>query len=255
MSSLKILLPLLAISSPICCNSFAPQQMNHHISSRPTTMLQSTSGEDNNIETKSNKINPLDRVGAAAGSAFVALTLSFSSVNVPLTPIDNTIPSANALPSSSILLAKKQSKTVSEEDEALKELEEETLKDEREVKIDAKKARVEKSREAFYEYEAKMAEQQEERIETMEKKAELEAEQDKIEAEKDKAEAIKDKAEAAKDKAEAAKLMAEEKKLIAEEKSAKTKEEKAVKLKEAKVSKRAIFIARVWCVCVYIHIY
>lgn len=256
MSSLKIFLPLLAVSSPLC-NSFAPHHAPSSVVSRRASVLQATS-DNNDDSTTNNKINNIfdnidRRVGTVAGSALVALTLSFSSMNVPF---GSTIQSANAAaPTSSILLAAK-SKTV--DDEVIKELESETRAVEKEAKIDAKKAKVEKSREAFFEYEAKMAEKQEERIEAAERKAEIEAEQDKIEAEKD-------KIEAEKDKIEAEKLKAAEKKAEKELAAAKTKEEKAAKLKEARVSQvfvcicnmhvydMVLFVQTLY-VCVYIHL-
>jgi len=213
MSSLRILLPLLAVSSPMQCNSFVPPQPS--ISSRSTT-LQASSNNNNNENN-----NIFENLPTVIGTTALAVTLSFSSINIPFTN-DNTgsiIQSANAaLPS--ISLARNQPKSA--DDEVIKELEEETRKEEKITKADAKKARVEKSREAFFEYDAKMAEEQERRIEAAERKAEIEAEKDKLEVEKD--------------KLLAEKLKREEKKLEGELKVAKTKEEKALDLKMARVS-------------------
>ena len=207
MSSLRILLPLLAAVS--LCNSFVPSQPS--ISSRSTILQASSNNENNNI---------FENLPIVIGSTALAVTLSFSSINIPFTN-DNTgsiIQSANALPS--ITLARNQPKSA--DDEVIKELEEETRKEEQITKADAKKARIEKSREAFFEYDAKMAEEQERRIEAAERKAEIEAEKDKLEVEKD--------------KLLAEKLKREEKKLEGELKVAKTKEEKALDLKMARVS-------------------
>jgi len=227
MSSLRILLPLLAVSSPIC-NSFVPPQPS--ISSRSTTILQASSNNENN--------NIFENLPTIIGSTTLAVTLSFSSINIPFTN-DNTgsiIQSANAaLPS--ISLARNQQQPKSADDEVIKELEEETRKEEKITKADAKKARVEKSREAFFEYDAKMAEEQERRIEAAERKAEIEAEKDKLEVEKD--------------KLLAEKLKREEKKLEGELKVAKTKEEKALDLKMARVSRLFVYsvLLNVW-ICV-----
>ena len=212
MSSLRILLPLLAVSSPIC-NSFVPTQPS--ISSR-STVLQASSNDDNGEN------NIFENLPTVIGSTALAVTLSFSSINIPFTN-DNTgsiIQSANAALPSISLARNQQPKSV--DDEVIKELEAETRKEEKLTRADAKKARIEKSREAFFEYDAKMAEEQERRIEAAERKAEIEAEKDKLEVEKD--------------KLLAEKLKREEKKLEGELKVAKTKEEKALDLKMARVS-------------------
>ena len=207
MSSLRILLPLLAAVS--LCNSFVPQS----ISSRSTILQASSNNENNNI---------FENLPTVIGTTALAVTLSFSSINIPFSNDNTIIQSANAaLPSISLARNQQQPK-VSADDEVIKELELETRKDEELTKADAKKARVEKSREAFFEYDAKMAEEQERRIEAAEKKAEIEAEKDKVEVEKD--------------KLLAEKLKREEKKLEGELKVAKTKEEKALDLKMARVS-------------------
>ena len=222
MSSLRILLPLLfAVSSPMQCNSFVPPQPSI---SRSTAILQASSNNNNE-----NSNNIFENLPTVLGTTALAVTLSFSSINIPFTN-DNTcsiIQSANALPS--ISLARNQ-QPKSTDDEIIKELEEETRKEEKITKADAKKARIEKSREAFFEYDAKMAEEQERRIEAAERKAEIEAEKDKLEVEKD--------------KLLAEKLKREEKKLEGELKVAKTKEEKALDLKMARVS--CLFV----CICI-----
>jgi len=217
MSSLKILLTLLfAVSSPMQCNSFVPQPS---ISSR-STILQASSNDNNN----ENNYNIFENLPAVIGTTALAVTLSFSSINIPFAN-DNTgsiIQSANAALPSISLARNQQQQPKSADDEVIKELEEETRKEEKITKADAKKARIEKSREAFFEYDAKMAEEQERRIEAAERKAEIEAEKDKLEVEKD--------------KLLAEKLKREEKKLEGELKVAKTKEEKALDLKMARVS-------------------
>mmetsp|Transcript_7037 Transcript_7037/g.13108 ORF Transcript_7037/g.13108 Transcript_7037/m.13108 type:complete len:484 (-) Transcript_7037:147-1598(-) len=111
MSSLKILLPLLA--APLC-SSFAPS--NPSITSRASTSsnhaLQAAHRHDNNLfedrtsATKkissppSRDIDPtediFERFGKVATSALLALTLSFSAISSPFSNVDNLVPSANA---------------------------------------------------------------------------------------------------------------------------------------------------------------
>ena len=156
----------------------------------------------------------LERAGKVAGSAFVALALTFSSVTVT-TPAGGgvSISSANAAPLPSVIISR--GAILSPDEEVIKELEAETREAEREAKIDEKRVRIEKSRERFFEYEAKMAEEQEARIEAEEFRAEAEYSYDKEQAEL---------------------LKALEKKAEREMKLATTPQEKAAKTREARVS-------------------
>lgn len=233
---------LLLATAASYCSAFttilpATSLSSHHVAqcnSAPTTTLHATPDDNNNnnssYDVKSSFFE--DNATKLAGSAIMALTLSFSPIIS--TPFDTTtesvfIPTANAYstettttttttPFSSILMSKKSSNVVlesSDDDLVIKSLEKETREVEAEVKRDAKKARVEKSREAFFEYEAKMAEEQEARIEAAEKKAEAEVEADKKLI---------------------AELDAKEKEAEKEAKLASSKKERAAKEKEAKVS-------------------
>mmetsp|Transcript_59 Transcript_59/g.127 ORF Transcript_59/g.127 Transcript_59/m.127 type:complete len:295 (-) Transcript_59:224-1108(-) len=188
MSSLKLLLPLLAASAPLC-NSFAPVLIPSVsrasiVGTRQPHVLRAAPGDnDKTGDANLSNNDALERIGKVAGSALFALTLSFSAMTAPV-PFSGTIssvPSANAIPSITIA-----SKNVRSDDD-IKWLELETREAEKEVKADRKKARVERSREAFFEYDAKMAEEQEARIEAAEQKAEVEAEKDQKEAERLKA--------------------------------------------------------------------
>lgn len=222
---MRILLPLLAGTAPLC-SSFAPM---HPSVSRPS-VLRAAPGDDE-ISTYN---DALGRVGKAAGSAFVALTLSFTALNAPVPFSDtlSTVPHANAAPLPTLTLAKAFSPD--EEKEIIKELEEETKAEEKLVKKDAKKARVEASREKFYEYEARQAEIAEARIEAAEQKAEVEFENDREEAEILKA--MEEKAEkevaTASTKAEKAAKQKEAKALLKKEKEVERKEKKAARLEK-----------------------
>lgn len=239
MSSLKILVPLLAATAPLC-SSFAP--LNPSVSSRasieqPHVLRAAPCDEENNnlFGDSTPNTNALDRVGKVAGSAFLALTLSFTAFNaapVPFADTPTTVPSANAAALPSITIAAKAtSGTQAVKDEIIKVLEEETQKEEKLVRVDAKKAKVEASREKFFDYEAKMAEQQEARIEAAEKKAEIEFENDKEEA--DILKAMEEKAERdealATTKQEKADLKKEERALLKKEKEIERKEKKAAR--------------------------
>jgi len=178
MSSLKILLPLLA--APLC-SSFSP--VLHPSISHASTLqpLRATSVDDHTNDGKLSNNDALERMGKVAGSALFALTLSFSAINAPVPFSDiASVPSANAasnLPS--ITLARR-----TDDEIVLRALAADTRGVEKEEKIDKKKAQVEKSRETFFEYEARQAEQQEARIEAREKAEEVEFEKDKAEAER-----------------------------------------------------------------------
>lgn len=201
---------LLASAAPYC-SAFVPASISaSHVQSRIANEVPTlrASSDDNT--------NALEEVSKIAGSALVALTLSFSAVSTPFSN-EVTIPNANAYSSGT---ATSSSITISagssDVDELIvKSLEKETREVEAEAKRDAKKAKIEKSREIFFEYEAKMAEQTEARIEAAEKKAELEAEADKKLV---------------------AELDAKEKQIEKEAALATSKKEKAAKEKEAKVS-------------------
>ncbi len=200
---------LLASAAP--CSAFVPASISasSHVQSRTANNVPTlrASSDDNNYT------NQLEEVSKIAGSALVALTLSFSAISTPFSN-EFTIPNANAYSttSSSITISAR----ASDVDELIvKSLEKETREVEAEAKRDAKKAKIEKSREIFFEYEAKMAEQTEARIEAAEKKAELEAETDKKLV---------------------AELDAKEKQAEKEAALASSKKEKAAKEKEARVS-------------------
>ena len=190
------------------CSAFLPATSHvQHRTINTVSTFRATADDNSN-----NDKFALEDFSKMAGSALVALTLSFSAVSTPFSN-DLTVPNANAASISSSLTISARPSDV--DDLIVKSLEKETREVEIEAKRDAKKARVEKSREIFFEYEAKMAEQTEARIEAAEKKAELEVESDK-------------------------KLIAE---LDAKEKQAEkdaalatSKKEKAAKEKEAKVS-------------------
>lgn len=256
MSSLKILLPILAALAPPC-SSFAPSIPSVSRSSigtdiRPPCVLRAAPGDSktNNIpgddtEPSNIEYDALGHIGKTAGSALVALTLSFSAITAPLPfstdGLVTSIPSANAAvsPSSIMIAAGRNSKSPpSEDDVIIKELEQETRAVEREAKADRRKAKIELSREKFFEYEARMAEQQEARIEDAEQRAEAEFEKDKVEAEKLKA--LEEKAER-----EAALAQTKEEKL-AKQKEARAllKKEKEIERKEKKALRaEKIFLA------------
>jgi hypothetical protein len=200
-----------ALTTPLYCSAFVPASTSVSSHSRVANSFTTLSAaHDDNI---SDNKAPLEQVGKMAGSALVALTLSFSAVSTPFS-YEFTIPNANAIPSSSITMSAKSSDADVDE-LIIKSLEKETREVEAEAKKDAKKAKIEKSREAFFEYEAKMAEQTEARIEAAEKQAELEAEADKKLV---------------------AELEAKEKQAEKEAALATSKKEKAAKQKEARVS-------------------
>ena len=222
---------LLLATAASYCSAFttvpAASLSSHHVAqciSAPTTTLHATS-DDNNNNSYDVKSFFEENATKLAGSAIMALTLSFSPIISTPSTESVFIPNANAYstttdttttPFSSILMSKKSSNVVETDDDlVIKTLEKETREIEAEVKRDAKKARVEKSREAFFEYEAKMAEEQEARIEAAEKKAEAEVEADKKLI---------------------AELDAKEKEAEKEAKLASSKKERAAKEKEAKVS-------------------
>lgn len=227
MSCLMRLLPLLA-AAPLLCTSFAPNN--------PSITRASISTQYHHhhaLQATQNENEVLERVGKVAGTAFLALTLSFSSITAPAPFSDalpSTVPSANAM-SSITIAARTKSPAISEDETAIQSLERETREIEREAKADERKAKVEKSREAFYEYEAKMAELDEVRIEAAEKKAEVEFEKDKELAEKLKAEEQQAEREAglATTKEEKAAKQKEAKALLAREKEVERKEERALR--------------------------
>lgn len=187
------------------CSAFAPATSHvQHRSINTVSTFRATADDNNN----NNERFALEDLSKMAGSALVALTLSFSAVSTPVSTDFSTVPNANAASISSSLTISSRPSDV--DDLIVKSLEKETREVEKEARRDAKKARVEKSREIFFEYEAKMAEQTEARIEAAEKKAELEVEVDKKliaeldarekQAEKDAALATSKKEKAAKDK-------------------------------------------------------
>ncbi len=217
LSKMKLnFLGLLLASTAPHCSAFVPASISasSHVQSRLANNVPTLrASSDGNIN---NNTNPLEQVGKIAGSALVALTLSFSAVSTPFSN-EFTIPNANAYStgtatSSSITISAKPSDV---DELIVKSLEKETREVEAEAKRDAKKAKIEKSRELFFEYEAKMAEQTEARIEAAEKQAELEAEADKKLVEE---------------------LDAKEKQAEKEAALATSKKEKAAKEKEARVS-------------------
>mmetsp|Transcript_10899 Transcript_10899/g.16440 ORF Transcript_10899/g.16440 Transcript_10899/m.16440 type:complete len:294 (-) Transcript_10899:153-1034(-) len=224
---------LLALAAPSCCSAFVPASTSasSHVNSRFANSVPTlrASTDDNT----SNNVTPLEEVSKIAGSALVALTLSFSAVSAPFSN-EFTIPNANAFStgtatSSSITISARPSDV---DDLIVKSLEKETREVEAEAKRDAKKAKIEKSREIFFEYEAKMAEQTEARIEAAEKQAELEAEADKqlvAELEAKEKQAEKDAALATSKKEKAAKEK-EARELLKKEKAALRKERKAERL-------------------------
>lgn len=199
---------LLASAAPYC-SAFVPtgRSASSPVHSRHANNLPALrASSDGNT-------NPLEEVSKIAGSALIALTLSFSAISTPFSN-EFTIPNANAYStaSSSITISARSSDV---DELIVKSLEKETREVEAEAKRDAKKAKIEKSREIFFEYEAKMAEQTEARIEAAEKKAELEAEADK--------KLVAD-------------LDAKEKQAEKEAALATSKKERAAKEKEARVS-------------------
>jgi len=204
------LLPAL-VATPYC-SAFVPASTSVSYHSRVAKSVPTLLAAHDDSSSDNNK-SPLEEVGKMAGSALVALTLSFSAVSPPFSN-EFTIPTANAFPSSSITMSAKSSGADVDE-LIIKSLEKETREVEAEAEKDAKKAKIEKSREAFFEYEAKMAEQTEARIEAAEKQAELEAEADKKLV---------------------AELEAKEKQVEKEAALATSKKEKAAKQKEARVS-------------------
>ncbi|KAL3804283.1 hypothetical protein ACHAW5_005881 [Stephanodiscus triporus] len=211
MKFLKILLPLLAASSaPLPCSSFAPVKPSIR-PPRPSVVASFGRGDDAN---ESSSVDALERAGKVAGSAFVALALTFSSI-VPAGDSNpfSSIASSNAapLPYSSVTISR--GTLLPPDDEVIKELEIETREAEKEAKIDERKARIEKSREAFFDYEARMAEEQEARIEAAEFRAETEYNYDREQAEL---------------------LKSLEKKAEDEMKLARTPQEKAAKTREAR---------------------
>jgi hypothetical protein len=210
MNFLKILLPLLAASSaPLPCSSFAPVKPSIR-PSRPSIVASSGRGDDANEGSRVEAafgVDALERAGKVAGSAFVALALTFS----PFLSMSRS----NAVPVPYPSVTISRGTLLPPDDEVIKELEMETREAEKEAKIDERRARIEKSREAFFDYEAKMAEEQEARIEAAEFRAETEYNYDKEQAEL---------------------LKSLEKKAEDEMKLAKTPQEKAAKTKEARVS-------------------
>jgi len=220
---LKRILPLLAASTPLC-SSFAqlnPVSRSSIGGTRQTHVLRAALDDDGDAN---NNIG-FERLGKAAGSALVAVALSFSSI---ASPAPFSVPSANAAPSIMISRAT----APSEDDSVIKELERETRSAEKEAKADERKARIEKSREGFFEYEAKTAEQQEARIEADERRAFVEAEKDKKQAEELKALELEDEREEAlaSTKEEKAAKQKEEKALLKKIKELERKEKKAERL-------------------------
>ena len=233
MSLPRILLSLLALSSALApCSSFAPRIAPPRRTSCPrddvaivARRASSRRGDDDVID-----VDFLERTGKFVISAFVALSLTFSSphdatflptiepANAASTlapPLLPSSPSAISI-SSSVLISRGGSTVSPPEDEVvIRELEAETREVKKEARIDEKKARIEKSREAFFEYEARMAEEQESRIEAAEFRAEAEYSYDKEQAEL---------------------LRALEKKAEGEMKMASTPKERAAKIREARVS-------------------
>lgn len=220
MSLPRILLSLLALSSALApCSSFAPRIAPPRQTSCPrddvaivARRASSRRGDDDVID-----VDFLERTGKFVISAFVALSLTFSSPHdATFLP---TIEPANAasISISSFVLISRGGSTVSppEDEVVIRELEAETREVKKEARIDEKKARIEKSREAFFEYEARMAEEQESRIEAAEFRAEAEYSYDKEQAEL---------------------LRALEKKAEGEMKMASTPKERAAKIREARVS-------------------
>jgi len=212
------LLPILA-AAPLLCTSFAPNNP-----SITRASISSSTQHPHVLQATPNENEVLERVGKAAGSAFLALTLSFSSISAPV-PFSDTlsvVPTANAM--SSITMARTKS-PASEDETAIKYLESETREAEKLAKADAKKARIEKSIEGFYEYDARTAEQQEARIEAAERKAEVEYENDK-----EQAETLKIMEENAERDAALA--------MTPQERSTKQKEAKLLKAREKEVERR-----------------
>lgn len=218
---------LLALAAPYC-SAFVPASASasSHVHSRLANSVPTLrASTDDNI---SNNVTPMEEVGKIAGSALVALTLSFSAVSTPF-----SVPNANAFSTGTAASSIMISARPSDVDELIvKSLEKETREVEAEAKKDAKKAKIEKSREIFFEYEAKMAEQTEARIEAAEKQAELEAEADKqlvVELEAKEKQAEKDATLATSKKEKAAKEK-EARELLKKEKAALRKERKAERL-------------------------
>ena len=220
MMKLNFLRLLLAALATTYCSAFIPASTSlssHGVAhSRVTNSAPTLRAAHDDDNVSNNNKSPLEDFGKMAGSALVALTLSFSAAT-PFSNNEFTIPNANAFSSSSITISAKPSDV---DELIVKSLEKETREVEAEAKKDAKKAKIEKSREAFFEYEAKMAEQTEARIEAAEKQAELEAEKDaKLVAELD----------------------AKEKEIERKEALATSKKEKAALEKEARVSQNQFY--------------
>ncbi|KAL7523002.1 hypothetical protein ACHAWX_007739 [Stephanocyclus meneghinianus] len=158
------------------CHSFAPPAATIKVGiANRGLVLRASAGENNEITSPL-----LKHVGKAAGSALLAVALTFgpnanAAVDAAYNYNYNYSPLASTTTLASIDDAADQS--------TIQALEAETKALEREAQKLKKKARVERGIDAYFDYEARQAAEAEARIEAAERKAALEYENDKEEVE------------------------------------------------------------------------